>query len=286
MDNELYETLEGAELNESGNTEEVADPQTEAEGDEGGNVQEVAEPETNKSDTESEQSPEQNAIYAAARRKAEAEAKAKYEKMMADLEDQKNAMYRNSGIFNPYTGALITTKEEYEAYTKQNAETSKRNFMEQTGLTEAEYVSLINSLPEVIEARSSQAAAKEAEARAEMDAQIKEIGKLDPSIKTIDDLIGMENYDRFFELVSRGNTFLDAYRLANIDKLATANAVAERQRALNAANSKSHLNATKGIGSGGVVVPDDVKREYRLLNPGITDKEMERHYGEYLKGIR
>ena len=55
------------------------------------------------------------------------------------------------------------------------------------------------------------------------------------------DLAKMANYGRFHELVKKGNTLLDAYRLANFDALTQRPAQASRKAAIQSAASKEHL---------------------------------------------
>lgn len=111
-----------------------------------------------------------------------------------------------------------------------------------------------------------------------VDEQLKEIGKLNPNIRELKDLAAMETYPKFYELVKKGNTLVDAYRLANFEALTSSAAAATRQAALNNLQGKQHMGQTKERGAGAVSVPAEVKEMYRALNPGATDAEIQAHY--------
>lgn len=51
----------------------------------------------------------------------------------------------------------------------------------------------------------------------------------------------METYPKFYELVKKGNTLVDAYRLANFEALTSSAAAATRQAAINNLQSKQHM---------------------------------------------
>ena len=117
-------------------------------------------------------------------------------------------------------------------------------------------------------------------------AQMREIAALDPSIRGPEDLLCMECYPRFYELARRGNSFVDAYRLANFDTLAARAAEMGRQAARAAAASKQHLLRTQSRGADAVSVPAEIREGYRAMNPGISDAEIARHYGRYISSLR
>ena len=146
-------------------------------------------------------------------------------------------------------------------------------------------------LPEVREAREAKLAAEkarqdaqEAQAKVQVDEQLKKISELDPNIRQLQDLAKMPNYPQFYELVKKGNSLLDAFKLANFETLSQGAAARARQAAINAAQSKQHLAQTQTRGKGAVPVPSDVKELYRTMNPGVTDAEIQAHYSRTHKG--
>lgn len=240
------------------------------------------------------QSQEERAKFAAARRKAEKERDAAVEKAKQDAaaEAQRtiDEAFRNSGLTNPYTKQPITTKAEYDAYKARFDEERKALLLKKSGMSDEEFRAFVQDLPEVQAAKQAQEAAQaatrqaqEQQAKLKVDEQLKEIAAIDPSIQSLQDLAKMETYPKFYELVKKGNTLTDAFKLANYDAIAKNAAAASRQAALNAANGKQHLSQTTQRGAGAITVPAEVAEEYRAFNPGITDEEIQKHYTKYTK---
>lgn len=280
------DTEENTEETTSENEQEIADP-AESDTEESG-TEETSE------DGKGEQSREENARYAAARRKAEAERDAAVAQAKADAqaEAQKtiDEAFRNMGLYDPYTKKPITNKAEYDAYKQKIDIEKKTRVAKASGMSEAEFDEFVSELPEVKAAREKQAQAEEAmkqaqaaQAQVKIGEQISEIAKFDPSIKSLDDLKKMDNYSEFYEHVKRGNTLIDAYKLVNFDKLTQASANGAKQAAINAINGKSHLEKTSGRGTGSATVPADIADAYRMLNPNATDAEIQKHYNKYIK---
>ncbi len=268
--------------------------------EEGAEEQEVAAPavdESGEAPQETQEEPpqktEEDARYAAARRKAEQErdqaiAQARQE-AQAQAQRAIDEAFRNAGLTNPYTNQPITSKAEYDAYLERFQAEQRENIQKKSGMSQVQFRQFLNSLPEIRQAREAQAKAEQATrqareqaAKANLEQQMKEISKMDPAIKGLGDLAKMSNYQQFVDLVKRGNTFTDAYKLANFDALTQRAAQASRQTAMQAAASKEHLTATTQRGQGAVTVPDEVKAEYRAFNPDATDEEIARHYNKYV----
>ena len=274
-------------IDAGGNEQEPAEPaQEETTQAQGAEAQEPAEP---AGEETQEPAPEQNAAFAAVRRKAEAERDAAVEKARTDAREEArrtiDEAFRNSGLVNPYTKQPITSKAEYDAYRQRYDAERKASVLKKSGMSDAEFSAFIDGLPEVQQAKAAQKAAEQArraametQAKLRTEEELKEIGKLDPNIRELKDLTAMETYPRFLELVRRGNTLLDAYRLANLDALTSGAAAATRQAAINAVQSKRHMGQTKERGTGALRVPEDVRAMYRALNPGATDAEIQAHY--------
>lgn len=297
-------------ISEAGENEQgAADPAAET-GAQGENEQEVADPAENSEETGTDgaaageddsgeeageegkkQSAEQNAQFAAARRKAEAERDAAVEKAKADAKAEAariiNEAFAASGLINPYTKQPITTKEEYDAYRERFDAEKKKAVMRKSGMSDADFDAFVQNLPEVREAREAKQQAEqakkeaqEAAARVKVDEQMKEISSLDPTIRSMEDLAKMPTYPKFYELVKKGNTLTDAFKLANYDALTKGAAAGARQAALNAAQGKQHMGQTQTRGAGAVSVPAEVMEQYRAFNPDATEAEIRAHYAK------
>ncbi len=240
------------------------------------------------------QSAEENARYAAARRRAEAERDAAVARAQEDAKQYaENAvaeLLKKADFTNPYTGEKIRTMAEFEAYEAQKVQEEDKAFVQSTGMTDEQFKAYIGSRPEVQEAaRAKQEAdrvlreAREREAREKVEAQVKEISALNPAIQSLSDLTKLETYPEIYEKVKRGYSIADAYRLANMADIESRAVARAQQQARNAERTKAHLQTTEARGAGSVEVPADVKAEYRALNPGITDAEIQKHYAGYAR---
>lgn len=240
------------------------------------------------------QTPEQNAKFAAARRKAEAERDAAIAKARQDAQAEAqrtiDEAFRSSGLTNPYTKKPITSKAEYDEYRARLEADRKARLLKKSGMSDEEFQQFVQGLPEVKQAKEAQAAAetaarqaREQQAKLKVEEQLKEISALDPTIQELKDLAKMETYPKFYELVKRGNTLTDAFKLANYEALTGRAAAASRQAAINSAQGKQHLSPTTQRGAGAVSVPADVKAEYLAFNPDATDAEIQQHYNRYVK---
>ena len=220
-----------------------------------------------------------------ARQPAAAQYEAVIARAQADAQRAIDEAFKASGMRNPYTGQPITSKAEYDAYKERFDAERREQLLKKSGMSDEEFQQFVQDLPEVRKAKEAQVAAEKAQqearevaARVKLDEQIREIGAIDPSIKSLEDLAKMPTYPRFYELVQRGNTLTDAFRLANFDALTQRAAAGARQAAANAARSKEHLEPTRSRGTGAVSVPAEVREQYLLFNPGATDEEIQKHY--------
>lgn len=300
FDVEVPETTTGAEETEiAAPSEETGTTTATAQGAE---EQEAAAPaveETEESEQPQTEAPEQepktdrDAQFAAARRKAEAERDAAIAQAKEDAQKQVDEFFKNSGLMNPYTGQPITTRAEYEAYRERFEADQKAKLMEKAGITQEEFQAFVQGLPEVRAARQAKAEAeaaarqaREQEAKARVDEQLRQIQAIDPTVKELGDLAKLDTYPKLYDMVKRGYSILDAYRLANYDTLTQRAAEASRKAAINSVQSKQHLKATESRGGGAIPVPDSVLEEYRALNPGATKEEIQKHYQSYMKNSR
>ncbi len=247
---------------------ETADPsveETEAEQPEGAKEAEPAEP----------QSKEDNAKFAAIRRKAEEEAAAKAQKQMDES-------FAALNMTNPYTGKAIKSKADFDEYAIASHKEKKDAVLEQTGWTDEQLQAFIDEQPDVKAAKAERQSMERERQQRELETQLTEVAKLDPSVKTLEDLQKQDNYADIYNLVVRkGLSISEAYKLANFDKLSSARASSAAKQAERNAKGKEHLQPTSQRGEGSVSVPQDVKDMYRVLMPQATDAEITAHYNKY-----
>ena len=251
--------------NEQG-VEAVAEPapETAAEGE---NEQAHAEP------APAEQTPEQNAAFAAARRRAEAQAAVRSQ---AEQDALVERIYR--GQNNPYTGKPIRSVRDLNEYEQQY----QADQMRQAGIDPGVLNQMIEQNPVVQQARQMTAKMQQEEGQRYIEGQVAEISKVDPSIKSFADLTKAETFPQFDAMVRRGYSLVDAYKIVNFDRLTGQRAAAAKQQALNSVNGKNHLNPTKGAGNGeDVVVPEETMEMYRSAFPNWTKQQIIEDYKKH-----
>lgn len=192
------------------------------------------------------------------------------------------------GLTNPYTKEPIKDKADYDAYRAKLDEDRRAKLLKKSGMSEEEFVKLAAEQPEIKAQLEEAREAKRQAAAAAMNEQLRQIHELDPAINTVEDLAKMPNYAEFYRFVKQNRlSLVEAYKLTNMERLSARTAAATKQAAMNATQSKAHLEATKARGKGGdvTVVPNDVREYYRMINPKATEAEVKADYAKYLKNL-
>lgn len=122
-------------------------------------------------------------------------------------------------------------------------------------------------------------------ARLVAEGQIREISQLDGQIATMDDLLDMPEFDRFYALVKKGVNLVEAYKLIRYDTLMERAAEAASRQAMHSMATRGHLTAAAAQPGNGdyVTVPAEVAAGFRQAKPGISDSEIKRRYRQYQK---
>ena len=261
--------VEGAEVSEAAEpTEEEA---SEGESSETGETEESgnAEPQ--------EQSAEDNARYASIRRRAEEEARRRYENELDVLNQRAAALCQ--GIPNPATNQPIRTIGEYlDALQYQQRQQTEAE-MQEKGIDPSMIDRMIATNPVVMQAKQVLEQSQLAEGNARIAKDIEEIGKYDSSIKSLADLQTLPNFPEMLDVVSRGGTLLDAYRIVNFDNYMHHQSEAGRQQAINQMRGKSHLpSGSKGVDQADdyVEVPAEIMSRWKA--EGKTEKQVRELY--------
>ena len=213
------ETSEGETTEDAGEKEEAADPQP------------------------TEQSPEENARYAAIRRRAEEEARMKYANEMEQMNQQVVAMCR--GITHPVTGQPITNVRDYmDALAIQQRQASEQELQEK-GVDPSVINRMIESNPVVMQAQRVIEKSRQTEAEAALQRDMEELRKIDPNIKDAKDLANLPNFPQMLDYVKRydGMSIVDVYKIFNYGQSQQTG----RQQAINQMRGKDHL-ASQGTG--------------------------------------
>ena len=300
--NELFGLEPDTETAPGANEEDVAEPSTETPevdnaDDPDETEQEPAEPAqgTDTVDTAPDgqteppaQSPDENARFASARRDAERERDLAIAQAKTEATAQMDSMVKQLGLRDEQTGKPIESKAEFDAYQTHMEQERKGQFMRDLGITEGQYKQMVAELPEVKQAvavtqQAQQAvlATRQMQARVRMEEEVAEITKVDPTVSSIGDIAKMDNYKDVMARVHGGMTLLDAYKLTNFERLSQQATSAARQAGINTARGKDHMTATQARGAGAVTVPRTIAEEYRMLDPTMTDAQIQKHYAKY-----
>lgn len=118
--------------------------------------------------------------------------------------------------------------------------------------------------------------------RSRLDDELREIQRLDPSVHSLEDIVRGPSGQRFYGYVKGGLNYLDAFYLANRERLAQQMALAGRRQAQELERSKAHLTAAGGVqGPWSAGVPGDQLDLFRELNPGVSQAEIQSYYNRY-----
>ena len=274
-DEEIVEQETGE--NEEGETAEPQEEETtETESEETGEENGDAEPH--------EQTAEENARYAAIRRRAEEEARRKYDTQLNGLNQQVAAMCQ--GVTHPTTGQPITNVHDYlDALAIQQRQASEQELQEK-GVDPALIDRMIASNPVVMQAQQVIEATKAMGAEKQLQSDLAEISKIDPNIKGIQDLATLPNFPDMLARVERGESLVDAYKIVNFNNFMQNTGDAARQQAINQMRGKSHLaspSTSVATENDDVEVPKEIMSSWKA--EGKTEKQIRELYKKVAKQL-
>lgn len=239
-----------------------------------------------------EMSPEERHRQAAARRAREEQARAAAEQ--ARVDKVYADMFR--GQVNPYTGKPILTESDFISYQAERERRQQTEQLQQAGIDPGTIQGIVDQRLKPFQDRLQQAelSAMQEKARAvnqqaeqSIQASLRNISAVDPSIKTLGDIAAMPTAAKFNDLVQKGIGLEDAFYLANRQAIDAKRAAAAKAAALNGAASRQHLNPVQnGGGELPVEVPQGVVDAYRAIMPDATDAEIRKAYAEEIKNLK
>lgn len=235
---------------------------------------EDAEPAEPQESEETNEAPEPqvdvNAIAAAARRKAEAEMKAR------DAEYAR----RFGNLVNPKTGQPIRSERDYLAALDAQEELKAKEQLKQSGVDPNLLDSFIANNPAVRQAQAVMAQAQQQATIGQINADVAELGKIDPSIVSLEtvppDVIRMS--------MERQMSLVDAYKIVNFGQVNSSQQAAIQQAAINQAKGKSHLNPVNGVAvqDNSVDIPQSELARWKAYFPDKSAEELKKLYNDTL----
>lgn len=271
--------VEDAGANE---VEESATPQEDETTEE--EVSETVEEEDG-NDEPHEQTPEENARYAAIRRRAEEDAKRRYESEINQMNQQIAAMCQ--GVKHPVTGQPITNVRDYVDALQIQQRQAQEQELQDKGIDPAIIDKMIAQNPVVMQAQQVLERTQQAEAETALQNDLAEIMKIDPSIKGIQDLANLPNFNDMVALVQNNKlSLVDAYKMLNFDTFMQHTNDAARQQAINQMRGKQHLaSQPTGVATENddVEVPAEIMSRYKA--EGKTEKQIRELYQKVAKQL-
>ena len=229
---------------------------------------------------EPQQSDEDNARYAAIRRRAEEDAKRRYEGEMNSLNNQIAAMCQ--GLKHPVTGQPITNIHDYVDALAAQQKIIREQELEEKGIDPSMIDRMIESNPVVMQAKQVIERSKLTEAEAMIQRDVAEVSKYDPNIKGVQDLLELPNFPEILDRVNRGASLVDAYKMVNFDNFMQHTNDAARQQAINQMRGKSHLQSQ---GSGVATGSDDVDVPAEIMSRWKSEGKTEKQIRELYKSV-
>jgi hypothetical protein len=218
--------------------------------------------------------PDMNAIFANARRRAEAEFKQK--------QAARDAEYaRRFGNFtNPETGKPIQSEADYlEALDAQERVKAKAE-LESKGIDYGMIDRMINNSPQMREAQQVIQEMKAQKVEQAIQNDLAELNKMDASITSLETVPA-----DVIELATKnGFSLVNAYKIANFGKVSAQQTSAIQQRTINQISGKAHLAPVNGVvqNSNEVEIPADQLASWKEWYPNLSASELRKKYNRVL----
>lgn len=222
-----------------------------------------------------------DSVWAIARKRSEREAQARIDRQIA----QRFGQYKN-----PATGKNIATLDDYFAAMDAQAEQSRQDAIDRMTANQSreQQEALRQILANDPEKRRLNARVQELEqkqideqAGAAFNRDFAELQKLEPALKTVNDLEKLDGFDKIVRLVQeKGLDMVTAYKAVNFGKATQASQAAGKQAAINAAKGKNHLAAHDGQAQPGTqkVMSESMLNLAKEAFPDKSDAEIQKLY--------
>lgn len=269
LENGVTESVAGSETN----LEETAAEET---------TQQAQEPAQESAVEEPAKEPEiPDSVWAIARKRSEREAQARIDRQIA----QRFGQYKN-----PATGKNIATLDDYFAAMDAQAEQSRQEAIDRMTANQSreQQEALRQILANDPEKRRLNARVQELEqkqlneqAGAAFNRDFAELQKLEPTLKTVNDLEKLDGFDKIVQLVQeKGLDMVTAYKAVNFGRATQASQAAGKQAAINAAKGKNHLAAHDGQAQPGTqkVMSESMLNLAKEAFPDKSDAEIQKLY--------
>lgn len=225
------------------------------------------------------QSPEVNASFAAARRKAEEE----YNSKLKGINDEFKRIFGD--VENPVTGKKIETYQDYLQAVEYQKTESRKQMLQEKGIDPKIIEQFVNDSPAMRQAQQILEERNREEANRKLESDLKAISEFAPEIATFEDLEKHESCADVISYVEKGLSLVDAFKLANFNRLSAKTTEAAKQAAINQAKSKGHMETTNSVSVGMdnlMPIPDTVLPAWRNAYPGLSMEQLTQKYNSVM----
>ena len=218
---------------------------------------------------------DRNAIYAEARRTMESELKKRM--------DERDARFaeRFAGLTNPETHQPIRTAQEYLDALDAQERMRTREELQNKGVDYSIIENLINNSPKLREADRLIKEMQAEKANTQIANDVAEISKLDPAIKTLND-VPPEVIDY---TMKHNIPLIDSYKIVNFGNFSAQQAASIKQGVINQIAGKSHLAPVGSVAKNDneVDIPADKLAQWQEWYPNVSEAELRKKYNRTLK---
>lgn len=221
---------------------------------------------------------DRNAIFAEARRVAEANARKAFEQKQAELDAEVARRYGN--LTNPKTGAPIRTQADYFAALEAQEQMKLEAELKDRGVDVSLIEKAIANNPAIREANEIIRKNQERDFQDALAKDIAAVHELDESINSLEDV----PQDLIDFCASKKLTLADGYKIKNYGKWNAKSAESATQAAINQIKGKGHLAPINGIAttSNEVEIPNELRGVWEQMFPGKSAAELRKLYNKQL----
>lgn len=240
-----------------------------------------------------EMSPQERRQNAAARRKREMEAAVEQARQeeREKFSRRERDFFARAGLKDPNNEKNLESFDDFEQWYQGQQSRELEQNLKAGKLTPENLQQALQSLPviqrtqqllEQIEQQKSQQ--QQVQFRHQVDEELRQIHRMAPEVKGLEDILQMDTAEAFTRYVrEKGLSYLEAFKLANADRLSQRRAEQEKQRTLQAVASKRHLTPTGGAAADTVSVPREVADLFRAMSPGMSEQDIQREYRKWYR---
>ena len=257
---------------------EAADPNTNEEGAEVEQAEQIEQPEQTEAQNDVV---DRNAIYAEARRVAEANAR----KAQKAIDEEYVRRFGN--LKNPETGQPIRSQSDYLAALDAQERMKTRAQLQQQGVDPTVFDNAINNAlannPMIRQAEAVMAQAQQEQIFGQIGNEVAILHQIDPSINTVFDVP-----PDVINIVKSSNgaiNLVNAYKIVNFGKVSQDQQAAIQQQAINQAKGKQHLSPVNGVSTPdeGVEIPESELAMWKESFPDKSKAELKKLYNKTLQ---